>query len=247
VLVLFPKKMNTSSYLSASQQQLPPNTSSVAYRTANEARRQRVAQQNYEQLVQLHHKQRHDMLLQAVATRAPFLREETELRDQMLTAFKRSCTEIQNWNARMAKVEMKKKAQHAVLSQNVSRVVALEMINVDAEKEAETRRALEVMEEKCRLMINRVMQHNQYLVDCLFAQRRCIAAESRIRECFEKEELFLREEYQKGYDLKPWQPFSQLFGVCPFHHKKDCPFSNTKKSRLLHFPMDPNHYCCSEQ
>jgi hypothetical protein len=240
--------MNNSSYLSASQQQQqqPPNSAS-SYRTANEARRQRVAQQNYEQLVQLHHKQRHEMLLQAVATRAPFLREESELRDQMSTAFKRSCTEILNWNARMAKVEAKKKAHHAVLAGNVSRVVAIEMNSVDNETEAESRRALEVMEEKCRLMIRRVIQHDQYLIDCLFAQRRCIAAESRIRECFEKDEMNLREEYQKGYDLKPWQPFSQLFGVCPFHHKKDCPFSSTKKSRLLHFPMDPNHYCCSEQ
>ncbi len=222
------------------------NAASNSYRTANEARKQRLAQQTMEQQVQLFHKQRHEMLLQAVATRAPFLRDETDLRDQMFSTFSRSCTEIQNWNSRMAKVQTKREILHSKLSDNVSRVVSLEIAKIAFEAEFEARRVLEVQEEKCRLMIRRVMQHDQYLLDCMFAQRRCLQAETRIRKCFADEEESLREEYQKGYDLKPWQPYSQLFGVCPFHMKKDCPFHSSKKQRVLHFPLDPDHYCMSE-
>ena len=236
------KKMYNSSH--HQQQQMMMNASS--YRSANEARRQRLALQNLEQQQQLFHKQRHEMLLQAVATRAPFIREETELRDHMHSAFHRSCIEIQNWNQRMAKVSSKNQEKHSKLSENVSRAVNLHIFKLDVEEEFEARRVLEVQEEKCRLMIRRVMQHDQYLIDCMFEQRRCIDAERRIRECYEKEEQFLRDEYQKGYDLKPWQPYSQLFGVCPFIHKKDCPFAAGKKQRHLHFPIDPEHYCMCE-
>lgn len=219
---------------------------SNSYRTANEARKQRLAQQNFEQQTQLFHKQRHDMLLQAVATRAPLLRDESDLRDQMSNAFTRSCVEIANWNNRMSKMQNKKDFLHSKLSENVSRVVNLQIAKITIDCEFETRRALDVQEEKCRLMIRRVMQHDQHLLDCMFAQRRCLQAEERIRKyCLDEEETE-REEYQKGYDLKPWQPYSQLFGVCPFHMKKDCPFHSSKKQRVLHFPMDPEHYCMSE-
>lgn len=227
-------------------QQYAPGSSASAYRTANEARKQRLAQQNFEQQQHLFHKQRHEMLLQAVATRAPFLKEENDIRDQTATAFHRSSTEILHWSNRMAKLQSKKDFFKAKLTENVARVVHLEIKQMDVESEFEARRCMEVQEEKCRLMIRRVMQHDRYLLDCMLEQRRCIRAEERIRQCYENEEEQQREEYQKGYDLKPWQPYSQLFGVCPFHQKKDCPFHGAKKQRVLHFPMDPQHYCMSE-
>jgi hypothetical protein len=237
----------------AQSQQLAASSAALAaaaagganYRSANEARRQRAALQNAEQQVQLFHKQRHDMLVLHVAQRAPILRDENDVREQAFAAFKRSLTEIHNWIQRRDKQQARSDARHAKLSENVARVVHMTLDSIDATLEFDARRQLEVMEEKCRRMVWRVMEHDAYLLNCTMQQRRLVRAEARKRETFEAEELRLREEYEVGYNLKPWQPHSLLYGVCPFARKCDCPFSKEKKQRLLPFPVAPDHFAFS--
>ena len=186
---------------------------SAAYRSANEARRQRNILASQEQQLQQFHKQRHEALLAAVAGRMPVLREEQEQREQAMHTFRRSTVELTQWSQRMAKARARGEFRGEVLGSNVRRAVNLAADELEHQQEDAARRAMAVQEEKCRLMIWRVQQHDKYLIDCVCAQRRLVRAESRIRECYEAEELKLRDEAQTDYDKKPWQPFSQLFGV----------------------------------
>ncbi len=209
------------------------------HRTANEARRQRMLLQNAEQMQQIHHKQRHDALLQAVASRAPVLREEADHRDTMAATFRRSIVEIHQWVAKSAAATARNDAIHARLSDNVARVVAIAIDHLDRDGEAGPRRAVELLEEKCRLAVRRVMAHEAFLIECVAQQRRCFDAERRIRETHAANEQRLRDEAQLDYSKKPWAPHLQLFGVCPFHNRRDCPFANARKSRI---DVDPLHF-----
>lgn len=218
---------------------------SASYRSANEARRERMAIQHAEQQLQLFHKQRHDILVSAIGQRNPIAREENELREHYFHNFRRSVVEIQNWQSRRTKQTARHNARHEKLSANVARVVNMTIDDIDASLEFEARRQIDVLEEKCRRMIWRVMAHDSYLLECQMQQRRLIRAEDRIRETYSNEERKLRDEIETAYNCKPWQPHSLLYGVCPFSKKSDCPFFKEKKQRLLPFPVSPDHFVFS--
>lgn len=180
-----------------------------SYRSANARRLQREALHNAEQQVQGFHKQRADALSQCMTQRVPMVREETENRDSMLHTLRRGVVEISSWSARISRTDTKRRQRHSVLSDNASRVIRNALDEFVDELEGEARRALFVYEEKTRLMVWRVQTHDQYLIDCVFAERRLVRAEEKIRHSMlsfsRSVHSFMSGLYSPDRELQTWR------------------------------------------